>query len=332
MGKKKCAFVLPYFGKFNNYFPLYLRSCGCNEDYDWLIFTDDRTSYAFPSNVHVCYMSFAEMQELVRLKIPLTVSLEKPYKLCDYKVTYGLLFEEYLTGYPFWGYCDCDLIFGNLNHFITERMLLDYDQLFKLGHLSLFRNEERINRLFMEKLGDMVPWKEILRHSEYKSFDEIIFPKILDEHGIRQYDYDASANPSVYYYRFRLVKRDYRFQRYLTEDYIPAVYVWEEGMLKRYYYCNDEGDFKETEFMYMHLQQRNMKIMEDISPVGGAFQIMPNLFCPINVEGIFQNFQCTKKYAVSPDGMKRCFANRMRYRVKEALNHIFRGRFIHAKL
>lgn len=38
---RKCAFVLPYYGKFGNYFQLFLNSCATNTDYDWLIFTDD---------------------------------------------------------------------------------------------------------------------------------------------------------------------------------------------------------------------------------------------------------------------------------------------------
>lgn len=35
--KKQCVLILPYFGKFNNYFPLFLRSCAANPSYDFLI-------------------------------------------------------------------------------------------------------------------------------------------------------------------------------------------------------------------------------------------------------------------------------------------------------
>lgn len=52
--KKQCVLILPYFGKFNNYFPLFLRSCAANPSYDFLIFTDSMESYQYPSNVHVC--------------------------------------------------------------------------------------------------------------------------------------------------------------------------------------------------------------------------------------------------------------------------------------
>ncbi|HFI0095249.1 TPA: DUF6625 family protein [Streptococcus suis] len=32
-----CTFVIPYFGSFPNYFPLFLKSCGYNRDYSWII-------------------------------------------------------------------------------------------------------------------------------------------------------------------------------------------------------------------------------------------------------------------------------------------------------
>ena len=33
--KKQCVLILSYFGKFNNYFPLFLRSCAANPSYDF---------------------------------------------------------------------------------------------------------------------------------------------------------------------------------------------------------------------------------------------------------------------------------------------------------
>ena len=52
---KKVAYVIPYFGKFPKGFDLFLMSCRNNPTIDWLIFTDDHTSYEYPSNVKVYY-------------------------------------------------------------------------------------------------------------------------------------------------------------------------------------------------------------------------------------------------------------------------------------
>lgn len=49
--KNKVCFVVPYFGKFPSYFDLFLKSCKYNEDFNWIIFTDDKEDYDYPNNV-----------------------------------------------------------------------------------------------------------------------------------------------------------------------------------------------------------------------------------------------------------------------------------------
>ena len=80
------------------------------------------------------------------------ITLSKPQKLCDYKCAYGVIFEDYIQDYDWWGHCDLDQIFGNLNMFVTEDMLRKYDKLFSLGHLSLYKNSYKNNRIFMGKI------------------------------------------------------------------------------------------------------------------------------------------------------------------------------------
>ena len=48
----KKILIIPYFGKFNNYFELWLKSCEYNTDFDWLIFTDDKTNYQYLEPAH----------------------------------------------------------------------------------------------------------------------------------------------------------------------------------------------------------------------------------------------------------------------------------------
>ena len=57
------------------------------------------------------------MQKLSSRKLGFEVYLERPYKCCDLKPAYGVIFEEYLTAYSYWGHCDFDLIFGDLQYF-----------------------------------------------------------------------------------------------------------------------------------------------------------------------------------------------------------------------
>lgn len=94
---KKCCFIIPYFGKLPNYFPLFLKTCQYNTNFDWLVFTDDGTEYDYPQNVQRVEMTFSELKQKIQSKFDFPISLSTPYKLCDYKPAYGYIFEEYLA-------------------------------------------------------------------------------------------------------------------------------------------------------------------------------------------------------------------------------------------
>lgn len=49
----KKIFIVPYFGKFPNYFQLILNSCEKNSDFNWLIITDIEGEYNYPKNVFI---------------------------------------------------------------------------------------------------------------------------------------------------------------------------------------------------------------------------------------------------------------------------------------
>lgn len=140
--------IIPYFGKFNNFFPFFLESCKNNSSVNWLIVTDDRTKYNYPPNIKVIYMTFAQLKNKIEDCFPFKISLEKPYKLCDYKPAYGMIFNDEIQGYDFWGYCDNDLIFGDIRSFLTEEILRDREKVLSRGHLSLYRNNPRMNSFF----------------------------------------------------------------------------------------------------------------------------------------------------------------------------------------
>ena len=46
-------------------------------------------------------MTFNELRKLIQSKFDFEISLEKPYKLCDFRPAYGFLFEEYLKEFRF---------------------------------------------------------------------------------------------------------------------------------------------------------------------------------------------------------------------------------------
>ena len=166
----KTLILLPYFGKFNNYFELWLNSCRENSDFDWLIFSDVALCTALPKNVKIVHCTLRDLKEKFQKKLGLTLVLKDAYKLCDYKQFYGYLFSEYLQGYDYWGYCDCDLIFGNIRDFLSRNLQDRYDKLFRTGHFSMIRNDPELNELFF-KYGT---YKITLTSSVIYGYDESI--------------------------------------------------------------------------------------------------------------------------------------------------------------
>jgi len=151
MKRNRITFICPYFGKLpEDYFQLWLNSCEVNEFCEWLIFTDDCTNYEYPPNITPIYLEFDEFRELIQKKFSFSIALDNPYKLCDYKPLYGYIFEEKIRDSEFWGYCDIsDCIFGNLKKFLTSEILEQYDKINYLGHMTIYRNDYRLNRLFL---------------------------------------------------------------------------------------------------------------------------------------------------------------------------------------
>lgn len=289
---RKCVFIIPYYGKFGNYFQLFLNSCATNADYDWLIFTDDCTEYEYPANVHVRYESFKDMQERVRHKFDFPVVLNAPYKLCDLKPMYGYLFSEYLQDYEHWGYCDCDMVFGRLNRFITNTMLENYDKLFVLGHCSILKNNNENNTRFMLPLNGRELYKEVLQSERIFTFDESYLPTnvnmIYKEHGFSVFTEDYSTNPRARASVFQITRFNDDLTTYCTEKAARAVYVWRDGVLTRY--TRNFGNFVASELMYMHFQRRDMAVrLPDQTESARVFKILPGAFEPLEVDRVTED-------------------------------------------
>lgn len=64
MNKYSVALILPYVGKFPNYFSLWLKPEGTNSAFTFMIFTDnDISNYNVPDNVKVYHMTFYEVKK-----------------------------------------------------------------------------------------------------------------------------------------------------------------------------------------------------------------------------------------------------------------------------
>lgn len=165
-----------YFGNLPWYLPFFLKSCAFNYAVDFIIISDQSAPDDVPGNVNWVHMTFDELKNQFDQKIGFPVALHYPYKLCDLKPAYGIVFADLLNKYSFWGYCDIDIIFGKIDSFVTEEMFLNYDVIsiredYLAGYFTLYRNTSEINALF-KKSKD---WKRVFTESEHFCFDECAF-------------------------------------------------------------------------------------------------------------------------------------------------------------
>lgn len=107
-----CVFI-PYFGRLPNTFQYWLNSCKYNKFIDFYLYTDDTTEYDYPNNVKVIYTTLEEIKKIVVNKLNMEVWLERPYKLCDFKPAYAYIFDNIVSHYTHWGYCDVDVKLNN---------------------------------------------------------------------------------------------------------------------------------------------------------------------------------------------------------------------------
>ena len=292
---KKIVFLIPYFGKFNNYFQLFLNSCAENKEINWLIYTDDKTLYNYPRNVTVKYTTFEEIRKLFQSKFNYKISLERPYKLCDYRPLYGYLFENDIKEYEYWGHCDTDLIWGDIPKFIFEQLKNNYDKLFFLGHCTLFKNSLELRNFFEDRINNDDRFKEVYTLEENCSFDEEFknsINNIFEKNGLKILLEEFEANIYMKSSNFNLVRYDFLKKEYYTEKRKEKFFSYENGKIFQYYLEN--GNLRKEEFLYIHMQSRKMKVK--IKSETKFYKIIPNVFESLEYKGInIDNFQKIKK-------------------------------------
>lgn len=280
---KKICFILPYFGEFKSYFPYFLQSCKNNPTIDWIIYTDCHIDFLIPDNIIIHQTSWQEFSNKIRDYFDFEISLETPYKLCDFKPAYGEIFYEDIKDYDFWGHCDCDLIFGNIRKFITNDILEAYDRVGNCGHFILYRNNAHTNAYY--RLQTHMDYRMIFSDSKNYSFDE--WPGISEYwhmDGKSCYDNIIYDDVRTGYSGFRCSKEVWGgyigpyhdmyndCRRYLKMKYI--VYSYHNGTLKRIWLQGTR--MYEEEVLYVHLQKRTMLIEEKASV--NEYLIIPNSF------------------------------------------------------
>lgn len=255
---KSIIFIVPYYGTFPSWFQLWLNSCRQNPTIDWMVITDILTEkYSLPPNVKIVNYSFEELSRYIQQKYSdLKIELSSPYKLCDFRPAYGEIFCEYIVNYDYWGYCDVDLIWGNIRSFLTDDLLSkNYDKLFSLGHCTLYRNLPENNQTYRSIIPNIINYRQVFSSPKHFAFDErrgiVSIYKYLNK---RTYDVIHCYDVEFRKYKFQPSSSMLHYYPELRKRI--GVFRWNFGTVE-YIYLEQE-EIKKKEFMYVHFQKRIM--------------------------------------------------------------------------
>lgn len=227
------AILITFFGKFPTYIDYFLETCGHNKSIDFIFFIDDRSyrNSKFP-NVSFIYLDKAAFNALATEKIGVPVNIRQGYKLCDLRPMYGVIYEEYLASYTFWGYCDTDMLFGDIATVLTPDLLNNHDIIsshsrYMSGPFSLYRNIAEVNTLFRKSKD----YQRVIQDDRNFLFDEAssVIAHLWEGHDI--FDFESEVESMTH-----LVKNEskhslrVKFAGFITER-VKDKLRWQNGQL-----------------------------------------------------------------------------------------------------
>lgn len=248
---KSICYIVPFFGKLPQNFQLWLVGCKANKTVNWIVITDDHTKYIYPDNVRVIYTSYKELTERIQSHYDFKIDFSRPWRLALMKPAYGEIFSEELREYDFWGYCDIDLMWGDIRKFYTNELLERYDRIGRGGHSSIYRNTKDVNLRYKTIVPDTLSYKDVFSGASDWSFDENGLDAIYNYLGLPYYEDDRILMHLAKFESGFYVLQDTREnQRY-------QLLTWKNGRIFRHHIVN--GKVEHEELMYVHFWCRPMK-------------------------------------------------------------------------
>ena len=257
--------VVPYFGERPSYMPLVVASMARNSDVHWLLLTEAPVPDA-PPNVSVQLCEFADLAVRIQGHFDFDISLERPYKLCDFRPAFGEVFRDELAGYDFWGHSDLDVLFGQIRKHLPPEAF-DADKILIQGNFALYRNTDDAAAWFRHEI-DGVSYREVMTNPAAMHFDEMAgMHYILRDLGVPYWAQNMIFDLSFHRYRTRAedpAGRD------------PRRYAWEDGEICEYRL--EGGAIVRRTALLVHLQKRTMRAPSDDVLAADRYWILANGF------------------------------------------------------
>ncbi len=318
----KVAIIVCWFGNLPEYFPLWMYSCSKNENIDFLVYTDQNVENP-PENVKIKHSSLEEIRVLAREKLGIsTKGLCAPYKLCDLRPCYGLVFFDDLKEYTHWGHCDIDLIFGKFDDFITDEMLSKYDKIFRYGHLIIYKNTPEVNNRGLYQKGGMFSAKEVLSRKEHYSYDEVTgIDRIYRKNKYPYFTDKLYVDVSVRHKKSFLLND-------MEKNHKKQAFAYENGKIIRYY--EENSQINKDEWLYIHFQKKKMPLNKtDISK--SDLWITPSGIYPKSEEKVTVEIMEKRNPTLTEAEFSQEDKIYKKAKMREFFNKSFREKCIHLK-
>lgn len=181
-------FIIPWFGKYP----------------DWLDQWVANMELLKPKGYEYLIVSNLELfKKRVKEKLGIEANIiAGTGKVWDYRPMLGVLFEEELAGYDYWGHTDFDCVYGNVEKWEPPEYEIwsNHDE-YICGPWTLYQNTDKINNLF-RKCG----WKKYLDTPEPTGWAEQEFSRRVEK------------------------KTDYRYTFHQTKDLNQFDLSWHNGL------------------------------------------------------------------------------------------------------
>lgn len=306
----KVIIISCYFGKLPNYIELFINSCGNNPLYNWVIITNNEYKNKLPSNVLFKYLEFTECVQRIKDKLKTEFICPNPYKICDYRPAYGIIFDDIINDADYWGYCDLDVIWGNLSLFIQEPIDFGYDKILSNGHLTLLKNNFQNNNTYRLQFSG-INYDYVYTHKSNFGFDEQRgINKIFKENNLNFYTKNCFLD-TIFQDRSKKIQ----FINQKNHNRQTVIYI--EGKILHCWLDNNDT-LQTNEYAYIHLQKRKF-LMENLINKN-SFVILPCSFEEINVN----SYDNLRNILLDNDKINNCeMLSTKKYYIQESLLYKF---------
>ena len=157
-----------WFGPWPEWIDFTLESMKANTSIDWLIVTGNTPPTAEPfSNIRFLQTDIRSYLSFVKSRLGVEPFIPEYHQVTRLKAALGHIHEDDISGYDFFGFCDLDIIFGNIRNFYTAALLSKYQMLtthsdLVAGHFTIIRNTDQLRNAFME-----IPnWRKLMQKTD----------------------------------------------------------------------------------------------------------------------------------------------------------------------